>query len=68
LSVAKIECQSPIENQNDDVPGFVKVPDEVDVRLVQKKASPGRFKREPDDDRDEEVHEVPEQPLPEGCQ
>jgi hypothetical protein len=68
LSVAKVIGQSPIENHHSDVSHFVKVPDEVNVRLTKKKAPPQEFKREPDDHSNQQVDAVSEQPLPEGCQ
>jgi hypothetical protein len=60
LSVAKIIGQSPIENHHGDVPGFVKVPGDVNVRLMKKKVPPREFKREPDDHSNQQVDAVSE--------
>jgi hypothetical protein len=60
LTVTKIIGQSIIEHHHNKVPGFVKVPDDVTVRLTKKKVSPREFNREPDDHSDQQIDAVSE--------
>lgn len=65
-AVADEVGEAEVEEDEDDVAGLVKVPDDVDVLLMKNLAAPDDLDGSPQDDDDEDVDEVAEDSLPEG--
>jgi hypothetical protein len=63
FSVKKqVSCQGMAFGRDALIEGFDFRAD----RRMKNKAPPRKFKREPDDHRNQQINEVSEQPLPEG--
>jgi hypothetical protein len=65
-AVAQEVGKTEVEEQEDEISGLVKIPDEVDVLLVKELDAVENFAWRPENDGDEEIDDVAEQALPEG--
>jgi hypothetical protein len=65
-AVADEVGEAEVEEEEDEVAGLVKIPDEVDVLLVKNLEAPEGFAGRPEDDDDEDVDDIAEEALPEG--
>ena len=68
LAVAEVVGPSKIEQRADDVSGFMEIPVEIDLCLVQDVIPPSELEWQPDDQRQKEVGGEAQHPLAKRCQ
>ena len=65
-AVADVVGEAEVEQKENEIACLVEIPDDVDLLLVEDFDAPENLHGRPEDERDEEIDGIAQQPLPEG--
>ena len=65
-AVADVVGEAKVQQQENEVARLVKIPDDVDLLLVEDFDPPENLDRSPENNGDQDIDDIADQPLPKG--